>query len=72
MMHTVDFPTSFQNGHSSATDNIFVDKYRMQSYVMFPLSNELSDHEDQCIILNNFFLKPKLRMVQIEINLTLD
>jgi len=50
MMQTVDFPTRFQNSHSSATDNIFVDKSRMQSYVMFPLSSALSDHEDQCII----------------------
>jgi hypothetical protein len=26
MMHRVDFPTRFQNGHSSAIENIFVDK----------------------------------------------
>jgi len=26
LMHTLDFPTRFQNGNSSATDNIFVDK----------------------------------------------
>jgi len=47
MMHTVDFPTKFQNGHSSAIENIFVDKSRMQSYVIFPLSNALSEHEAQ-------------------------
>ena len=39
MTHTVDFPTTFQNGHSSAIDNIFMDKSRMQSYVILPLSN---------------------------------
>ena len=44
MMHTVDFPTRSQNGHSSAIDNIFMDKSRMQSYEIFPLSNALSDH----------------------------
>jgi hypothetical protein len=32
IMHTVDFLTRFQNGHSSAQGNIFVDKSRMQSY----------------------------------------
>jgi hypothetical protein len=61
------FPTRFPNGHFSAIDNIFVGKSRMQSYVIFPLSNALSDHEAQCIILN-FFFKPKIRMVNIKIN----
>jgi len=61
MMHTVDFPTRFQNGHSSATDNIFVSKSRMLSYVIFPLSNALSDHEAQCKTLNNFFLDTKVK-----------
>ena len=55
MTHTVDFPTRSQNGHSSAIDNIFVVKSRMQSYEIFPLLNALSDHEAQCIILNKFF-----------------
>jgi hypothetical protein len=41
--------------NSSAIDNIFVDKSRMQSYEIFPLSNALSDHKAQCIILNKFF-----------------
>ena len=33
----------------------------MQSYVTFPLSNALSDHEAQCITLNNFFLDTKVK-----------
>jgi hypothetical protein len=33
----------------------------MQSYKIFPLSNVLSDHEDQCIILNKFFSETKLK-----------
>ena len=61
MIHTVDFPTRFQNGHSSAIDNIFVDKSIMQSYVIFPLSNALSDHEAQCIILKKKFLESKVK-----------
>ena len=55
VMHTVDFPTRFQNGNSSAIDIIFVNKSRMQLYEIFRLSNALSDHEAQCIILNRFF-----------------
>ena len=57
----MDSPTSFQNGHSSAIDTIFVDKSRMQSYVIFPLSNTLSDHEARCIILNKCFLETKVK-----------
>jgi len=33
----------------------------MQSYVTFPLSNALSDHEAQCIILNKFFLETRVK-----------
>jgi hypothetical protein len=61
MMHTVDFPTRFQNGHFSAADSIFVDSSRMQSYVILPLSNALSDHEAQCIILIKFFPETKVK-----------
>jgi hypothetical protein len=61
MIHTVDFPTRIQNGHSSAIDNIFVDKSRLQSYKIFSLSNALSDHEVQCIILNALFPETKLK-----------
>ena len=32
----------------------------MQSYVIFPLSNALSDHEAECKILNKFFLETKV------------
>jgi hypothetical protein len=72
MMHTVDFPTRFQNGHSSAIDSSFVDKARVQSYKIFPLSNALSNHVAQYIILNKFFLKPNLRMLNLKINVKLD
>jgi hypothetical protein len=61
VIHMVDFPTRFQNGHSSEIDNIFVDKSIMQLYKIFPLSNALSDHEAQCITLNKFFLETKLK-----------
>jgi len=47
--------------NSSAIDNIFVDKSRMQLYETFPLSNALSDHEAQYIILNKFFPETKVK-----------
>jgi hypothetical protein len=60
-MYTVDFPTRSQNGHSSAKENIFMDKYRMQSYETFPLSNALFDAEAQCIELNKYFPETKVK-----------
>jgi hypothetical protein len=39
ILHKVDCPVRFQNGLYSATDNIFVDKSRMQLYEIFPLSS---------------------------------
>ena len=33
----------------------------MQSYVIFPLSNTLSDHEARCIILNKCFLETEVK-----------
>jgi hypothetical protein len=72
MMHTVDFPTRYQNGHSSAIDNIFVDKSRMQLYEIFPLSNALSYHEAQCIILNKVFPETEVKNGNIKINVKLD
>jgi hypothetical protein len=60
-MHIVDFPTRLQSGHSSAIDIIFVDKSRMQLYDIFRLSNALSDHEAQCIVLNRFFPETKVK-----------
>jgi len=61
MMHTVNFPIRFHIGHSSAIDITFVDKSRMQFYETFPLSNALSNHEAQCIILNRFFPETKVK-----------
>jgi hypothetical protein len=60
-MNTVDFPTRSQNGHSSAIDNIFMDKYRMQSYEIFPFSNALFDDEAHCRIFNKLFPEAKVK-----------
>ena len=45
MIHAMDFATRSQTVHSSRIDNIFMDKYRIESYEILPLSNALSDHE---------------------------
>lgn len=56
MIHTVNFPTRLQNNHASAIDNVFVDESRSSSCITFPLSNALSDHDAQCLILDKYFV----------------
>jgi hypothetical protein len=45
------FPTRVMNGTVSATDNILIDK--ATNYTISPVSNGLSDHDAQLLILNN-------------------
>jgi hypothetical protein len=47
----VNFPTRIT--HSSAIDNFFIDKCRNEAYSIYPLSNGLSDHDAQILLLNN-------------------
>jgi endonuclease/exonuclease/phosphatase family metal-dependent hydrolase len=47
MLHTVNFPTRFQNNHSSAIDNIFVSNSRLRLCNILPLYNGLSDRDAQ-------------------------
>jgi hypothetical protein len=55
MFHTIDFPTRPTNSSSSATDNIFIDYFKVNSFEVLPLFNGLSDHNTQCLILNDIF-----------------
>jgi hypothetical protein len=56
MIHTVNFPTRLQNNHASAIDSVFVDESRLSSCITFPISNALSDHDAQCLILDKYFV----------------
>ena len=57
----MNFPTRFQHNHISATDNIFVNNTRLQQCNILPIHNGLSDHDAQCLILKNLFIKKKKR-----------
>ena len=59
MLHTVNFRTRFQNNHSSAIDNIFVNKSRLHLCSILPIYNGLSDHDAQCLILIVLFVFKK-------------
>jgi hypothetical protein len=55
--HAVQFPTRVTETSSSAIDNIFLDCTRINSYNIISISNSLSDHDAQCLVISNFFTK---------------
>jgi hypothetical protein len=56
----VNYPTRFQNNHSSAIDNIFVNNSWLHLCSILPIYNGLSDHDAQCLILKKVFVKNKI------------
>jgi hypothetical protein len=48
-----------QNNSISATDNIFIDSSKLETYVLTHLSNGLSDHEAQLLEILYIDLKPQ-------------
>ena len=65
MLHMVNFPTRFQNNHSSAIDNIFVNNSWLHLCSILPLYNGLSYQNAQCLILKKFFVKKENNVPQI-------
>ena len=55
MLHMVNFPTRFQNNHSSAIDNIFVNNSCLYLCNILLIYNGLSGHDAHCLILIFFF-----------------
>ena len=53
----VHFPTRSQYQSSTAIDNIFIDTYKITNYTVFPLHNELSDHDAQMLNINDVNLQ---------------
>jgi hypothetical protein len=47
----MNYPTRAENGFATAIDNIFIDASLLENYVIYPLINELSDHDAQLIVL---------------------
>jgi hypothetical protein len=51
-LHTaINFPTRISNSSSTAIDNIFIDKIKNMDYTIIPITNGLSDHDAQIILL---------------------
>jgi exonuclease III len=52
---TIQFPTRITETTSSVIDNIFIDNARINSFEVISISNGLSDHEAQCLVMKNSF-----------------
>ena len=55
MFHTVDYNTRINKNLGSATDNIFIDNCRVNSFEVSPFINGLSTHDVQYLVLQNVF-----------------
>jgi hypothetical protein len=49
----VNFPTRITHSSATTIDNFFIDKCRNEAYSIYPLSNGLSDHDAQILLLND-------------------
>ena len=50
---TLQFPTRTQSHSSTATDNLFIDTYKLLNYTASPLYNGLSDHDAQLLTIKD-------------------
>ena len=48
----VNFPTRITDSSASAVDNIFLNLTRFEDYLVYPLKNDLSDHDGQIVKTN--------------------
>jgi hypothetical protein len=56
LLSIVDFPTRIQNTSKSATDNIFVDYSRLETFKITPICNGISDHDAQLLLIHDIML----------------
>ena len=48
----INFPTRVQNTSATAIDNIFINVFQFESYIVTPLINGVSDHDAELLILS--------------------
>jgi hypothetical protein len=61
----VNFPTRIENNSISATDNIFIDSSKLETYILIALSNGWSDHEAQLLEILYTDLEPLNQQQQL-------
>jgi hypothetical protein len=55
IFHTVEFPTRISKNTGTAIDSNFIDNARINSFKLTPIINGWSDHDAQCLVINNIF-----------------
>jgi hypothetical protein len=55
MTNVIEFPTRINEGHGTAIDGIFIDVSRANHFTVASISNGLSDHDAQYIVLERGF-----------------
>jgi hypothetical protein len=55
LSYIINFATRIQNNSSPASDNIFVDKSRINLSSIPPTTNGLSDHNAQILTIKNIY-----------------
>ena len=55
LIGTVDFPMRLTHRSNTAIGNIFLDTSCLEDYSVIPLSNDLSDHDAQILIIKILF-----------------
>jgi hypothetical protein len=61
----VNFPTRDQGNSSTDIDNIFIDITRLDNYSIRHILNELSDHDEQSIILNTVNMSVHAKQIKL-------
>jgi len=52
----IDFPTRIHNNSHTMIDNVFINKFKNESYSVYSLFNVLSNHDAQVLSLSNIIL----------------
>ena len=54
---SIQFPTRITNSSASTIDNIFINTFKFNDFIVHPLINGISDHDAQIIVLHNIIIQ---------------
>jgi hypothetical protein len=54
---TIQFPTRIANSFTSTIDNIFINTFTLNDFIVHPLINGISDHDAQIIVLHDVIIQ---------------
>jgi endonuclease/exonuclease/phosphatase family metal-dependent hydrolase len=54
---TIQLPTRITNSSASTIDNIFINTVKFNNFIVHPLTNGMSDHDAQIIVLHDITIQ---------------